>query len=130
MRWPRLRLTVLRVLIAGLLVALLLPSALGLVWFLSPEQIRVRVQIDAYRAKSERHAELERDFSRLSEYSDDSHGVAIRGGRLVHEPIAQRPEVVRTYLELAKYHGALRRKYEEAASHPRVPVAADPPKPQ
>src|SRR5438552_9115564 len=102
MRLPRMRLTVRRMMIAGSLTALLLPPVLGLVWFLSPEQIRVRAMIDAYRAKAEHHAELERQFSRLSEYSDSSHGVAIRGGRLVHLPIAQRPELVSKYLELAK----------------------------
>jgi hypothetical protein len=43
--------------------------------------------------------------------------------------IAQRPELIPKYLELAKYHGALRRKYEDAEWNPRLPVDPDPPEP-
>jgi hypothetical protein len=130
MKLPHARFTMRRMMITGPLTALLLPPVLGLVWFLSPEQVRVRAVIDAYRAKAEHHAEMERKFSRLAEYSDSSHGVAIRSGRLVHLPIAQRPELVPRYLALAKYHRELRRKYEDAAWHPRRPVVPDPPEPE
>jgi hypothetical protein len=116
--------------VVGACTVVLLPPVLGLAWLLSPEQIRLRALISAYNAKAGHHAELERKFSRLSEYSDSSHGIAIRGGRSVHFPIRQRSELIAKYLELAQYHGALKRKYEDAARHPGLPVVPDPPPPE
>jgi hypothetical protein len=116
--------------VAATVLLLLLPPVIGLAWLLSPGQIRVRALINAYHAKAKHHAELERKYSRLSEYSDISHGIAIRGGRSVHIPVGQRPELIPRYLELAKYHGTLRRKYEDAEWHPRLPVEPDPPAPE
>jgi hypothetical protein len=110
-------------------VLLLLP-VFGLVRLLSPEQVRLRALISAYKAKAEHHAELEREFSRLSQYSDSSHGLGIRAGQRVHIPIRQRPELIPKYRELARYHAALGRKYEDAARHPRLPVEPDPPEPE
>jgi hypothetical protein len=104
----------------------LLLLAAGVVWLLSPEQVRLRSLINAYDAKARHHAGLEREFARLSESSNSSHGIAIRDGRLVHIPIGQRPDLIPKYLELAKYHGALKRKYENAAWHPSLPVEPDP----
>src|SRR5437870_4628993 len=99
MRLPRLRFRIRRVMVAVAVTALLLPLAAGTVWLLSPEQVRVRSLINAYNAKAQHHAELERRFSRLSESSDSSHGIAIRGGRLVHIPIGQRPELIPGHVE-------------------------------
>jgi hypothetical protein len=108
---------------------LFLPLFLAIAWFLSPEQVRLRALIDDYNVRAEHHAALEREASRLSEISETSHAIVMRHGHATHAPVAQRPELVPRYLELAKYYGALRRKYEEAALHPRLPVEPDPPQP-
>lgn len=126
MRLPRLRFTVRRTVGAATLAVFLLALAAGVAWFLSPEQVRLRSAINGFNAKAEHHAVLEREFSRLSEFADRSHAIVNRGGRPVHVPIGQRPELIPKYLELAKYHGVLRRKYESAAWHPGLPVEPDP----
>ncbi len=124
---PPVRLTGRRIVGAATLAAFVLALAAGVAWFLSPEQIRLRALSDAYKAKAEHHAELEAKFSRLSEYSDTSHGTTASGGQRVHFPIRQRPELIPKYVGLAKYHEAPRRKYENAAWHPWLPVEPDPP---
>jgi hypothetical protein len=124
------RLIVRRIVLAVALTLTLLPLAVGILWLLSPQQIRLRALTDSYEAKASHHAELEREFARLSEYSDKSHMIAIRGGQRVHMPLGQRLEQVPKYLELAKHHGALRKKYENAAWHPTLPVEPDPPSPE
>jgi hypothetical protein len=109
-----------------------LPLAAGVAWLLSPEQVRLRSLINAYNAKAEHHEELELNFTDLSKFQEFSkaHGSAIRDGQLVHFLVGQRPELIPRYRELSKYHGALRRKYENAAWHPRLPVEPDPPEPE
>jgi hypothetical protein len=126
MRPARVPFTVRRTVGALALAAFLLVLVTVVTWFLSPEQVRLRSLINAYRANAERHAELEDRFSHLSEYSERSHGSTTRGGQLVHFPLRQRPELIPKYLELARYHGALRQKYEDAAMRPRFPVEPDP----
>jgi len=121
--------TVRRTVGAATLAVFLLAFAAGVAWFLSPEQVRLRSLINTYNAKAEHHAALECKFSGLSKFSDRSHAIVNRGGRPFHVPIGQRPELIPKYLELAKYHGALRRKYESAAWHPSLPVEPDPPPP-
>jgi hypothetical protein len=117
-------------LLAVAVTAALLPLAAGVVWLQSPDQVRLRALISTYEVKAVHHAERARKFERLSKYSDDSHGIAIRGGQLIHIPNGQDPELVSKYLELAKYHGALREKYENAAWNPRLLVEPDPPPPE
>jgi hypothetical protein len=121
--------------VRGLIVLVLvtvppLTLAAGVFWLLSPEQVRLGSLINAYNAKAKHHAETEREFARLSEYSNQDRVIAIRGGHRVHLPMGQDPELVPEYVELAKYHGVLRRKYEGAAWHPRLPVEPDPPAPE
>jgi hypothetical protein len=123
------RFTVRRLMIAVAITVALLPLAAGVAWLLSPEQARRRALISAYEARAAHHAELERKFARLSKFSDDRYMIAIRGGQLVHIPIAQRPELVPKYLELAQYHDALREKYENTTWHHRRAVEPDPPPP-
>jgi hypothetical protein len=130
MRPARLPFTARRTVGAVTLAAFLLVLVTVVTWFLSPEPVRLRSLINVYSAKAERHAELEDEFSHLSEYSDRSHGSTIRGGELVHFPLRQRPELIPKYLELARYHGALRQKYQDAAMHPSKPVEPDPPPPE
>ena len=126
MRLPRLRLKVRGTVGAAALAVFLLALAAGVAWFLSPEKVRLQSVINGYNAKAEHHAVLEREFSRLSEFADRSHAIVNRRGRPVHVPIGQRSELIPKYLELAKYHGALRRKYESAAWHPSLPAEPDP----
>jgi hypothetical protein len=123
------RFTVRRTVSVATLAVPLLALVAGVAWFLSPEQVRLRSLINAYHAKAEHHAALEREFSRLSEFSDRSHAIVGPGGQHLHVPIGQPPELIPKYLELAKYHGALRRKYQDAAWHPSLPVEPDPPPP-
>ncbi len=129
MRLPRVRFTVRRTIGAATLAVFLLALAAGVAWLLSPVKVRLRSLTNAYNVKAEHHAVLEREFSRLSEFADRSHAIVNRGGRPIHVPIGQRPELIPKYLELAKYHGALRRKYESAAWNPSLPVEPDPPPP-
>jgi hypothetical protein len=130
MQLRRVRFTVRTMMVAAALAVFLLALAAGVVWSLSPEQVRLRSVINGYNAKAEHHAVLERELSRLSEFADRSHAIVNRGGRPIHVPIGQRPELIPKYLELAKYHGALRQKYESAAWHPSLPVEPDPPPPE
>jgi hypothetical protein len=115
---------------AAVLTVALLPLSAASFWFWSPQQIRLRGLRGAYLAKAEHHAGLEREFARLSEYQGKSHMIASRGGKRVHIPIGQRPDLVLKYRELTEYHGALRDKYEHAAWHPSLPVEPDPPPPE
>lgn len=129
MRRPHMWLALQRTAGVAALAAFLLALTAGVAWFMSPEQVRLRSLINAYNAKAEHHSLLEREFSRLSEFSDRSHAIANRGGHRIHVPAGQRPDLIPKYVEPAKYHGALRRKYESAAWHPSLPVEPDPPPP-
>jgi hypothetical protein len=117
-------------LIAVAVTVILLPVAAGTVWLKLTEQVERRALIRDYQAKAVHHAELESKFARLSEYSDKGHMLATRGGQRVHIPIVQRDELIPKYQELAKYHGALRQKYEYARWHPWLPLEPDPPPPE
>ena len=63
---------------------------------------------------------------RLAKFSDTDRGIVIRGGQSICVPVGQRPELVPKYIGLAKYHRALKEKYEHAALDPRLPVEPDP----
>jgi hypothetical protein len=88
--------------VRGLIVLVLvtvppLTLAAGVFWLLSPEQVRLGSLINAYNAynaKAKHHAETEREFARLSEYSNQDRVIAIRGGHRVHLPMGQDPELV------------------------------------
>ncbi len=112
---------------AALVVAgTLLPVVTVVVWPLSAHQARLRALVNDYSAKTARHAELEREFARLAKFSDTDRGIVIRGGQSICVPVGQRPELVPKYIGLAKYHRALKEKYEHAALDPRLPVEPDP----
>jgi hypothetical protein len=129
MRPQSVRFTVRRLMIAVAVTVTVLPLAAGTVWVLSPEQVRLRALISAYEAKAAHHAELQHAYARMSEFSASSHGIAIREGQLIHIPNGQDAALVPNYVELARYHRALRDKYESAAWRPRLPVEPDPPEP-
>ncbi len=57
------------------------------------------------------------------------HTTKMVNGTVFHGAIAQRPELVPRYHELAQFHESLRQKYERAAAHPTFPVDPDPPEP-
>jgi hypothetical protein len=106
MRLPSVRFTVRRLMLAVAVTVTVLPFAAGTVWVLSPEQVRLRALIRAYESRAAHHAELENEYGRLSEFSDRSHAIAIRGGELVHIPNGQDPALVPKYVELARYDRA------------------------
>jgi hypothetical protein len=129
MRLPRERLTVRRMMVGAAVATTLVAYVIGLLWRLSPEQVRLRDLANVYIAKAEHHAELERKFERLCESRDiykSGHMTARRGGQIVHVPFPQRPELAREYRGLAAYHGSLKEKYRRAATSPQLPVAPDP----
>ena len=131
MRLSRVWFTLRRLRVAVAVTIVLAAFAAGIVWLRNPQQVRLRRLRMAYIAKAEHHAELERNFTQLSKYQDffKSHATVVRGGRLGHMLNPQLPELVPGYVELAKYHGSLKEKYEHDADHPRLPVALDPPEP-
>jgi hypothetical protein len=131
MRWPRVRFTVRRTILAAAVMVAMAALTAGVNWLRNPERVRLaRLRVD-YLSRSEHHADLGREFARLAKYQafSKAHGTTISDGQVVHIPISQRPELVPRYLELSKYHGSLKTKYAGAASQPRIPVAPDPPAP-
>src|SRR4051794_38903775 len=114
---------------AAIVALVTLPS--GIACRQEPEQVRLRRLRSLYVAKAARHAELEHEFEQLSNYQDFSkaHLSAFRGGKLVHLLNPQLPELVPKYIELAKYHGSLKEKYERAAANPWLTVIPDAPRP-
>lgn len=131
MRLPRVRFTVRLMTIGAAVTVALVVFAVGIVWLRNPFQVSLGRLHTIYIDKATHHAELEQKFERLTRYQDfnKSHGSMIQGGHYTHILNPQLPELVPKYLELVKYHGSLREKYERAALNPRLPVAPDPPSP-
>jgi len=124
------RFTVLELMAALVVAGTLLPVVAVIVWPLNSQQARLRALISDYNAKAAHHAGLEGECARLAQFSNTDRGIVIRDGQSVCVPVAQRPELVPKYLQLAKYHRALKEKYEHAALHPRRPIEPDPTPPE
>ncbi len=125
MRTPHMRVTVLELMAALLVASTVLPVVAVIVWPLNSQQARLRALISDYNAKAAHHAELEGQCARLAQFSDTDRGIVIRDGQRICVPVGRRPELVPKYLELAKYHRALKEKYERATLHPRLPIEPD-----
>jgi hypothetical protein len=112
MRWPRVRFTVRRMMVAVAVVAVGL-GALILI-----------ARSHAYSVRAGNHGYREwRCWEAIRVYGADPRGVTLRG-----------PEPVEVFIDrsrrLAGYYATLRRKYEQAAARPWLPVEPDPPEPQ